>query len=421
VGGTLSNLQQTDGTHYSATFTGAAQTRITNASVSVTAGSWQENNSNLVGGGSTALFEVDTLTTPEPPTIAVSDDPTAMRGQVIPLSTLVAISDRFGLGFQKLELWDSHGTTFGGQFVVNGTPQTGGHEIDVSSADVANTVFDVGTLGGRDTLWARLLQNDGQQTTWQSFMVSAPVDVPPVVTGENKSATHGQSFAAPSVFSASDPDGDLLAEYGFWDTGGGGGHFILNGAPQGNSQEIDVTAAQLSELSYQSGSSTDTLWVRVSDGNQWSQWSQSFAVTTPMDPGPLVTPLSANVSAIHNQSFAASSLFHYSDPFGDAAVEYDFWNSGIGGAHFAINGIALGADQDNFIPSAQLTQLTYQSGSGIDSLWFRASDGTEWSPWSNALTVTAPIDTGPVVTPDNSNVSAFHNQSFAACLTTLIR
>ena len=39
--------------------------------------------------------------------IAVSSDPTAVRGQVISLSTLVAISDRFGLGFQKLELWDS--------------------------------------------------------------------------------------------------------------------------------------------------------------------------------------------------------------------------------------------------------------------------------------------------------------------------
>ncbi len=42
VGGTLSNLQQTDATHYTATFTGTANTGISNASVSVTAGSWQE-------------------------------------------------------------------------------------------------------------------------------------------------------------------------------------------------------------------------------------------------------------------------------------------------------------------------------------------------------------------------------------------
>jgi hypothetical protein len=40
VGGTLSNLQQVNATTYTATFTGAADTDTTNASVSVTAGSW---------------------------------------------------------------------------------------------------------------------------------------------------------------------------------------------------------------------------------------------------------------------------------------------------------------------------------------------------------------------------------------------
>jgi Bacterial Ig-like domain len=147
VGGTLSNLAGAGNT-YTATFTGAAKSHISNASVSVTAGSWQESNSNPGDGGSSALFEVDTLSMPQPATIAVSSDPTAVRGQVISLSTLLAISDRFGLGFQSLELWDSQGTMFGGQFVVNGVPQTRGHEIDVSPTDVANTVFDVGTLGG---------------------------------------------------------------------------------------------------------------------------------------------------------------------------------------------------------------------------------------------------------------------------------
>ncbi len=50
-------------------------------------------------------------------------------------------------GYQKLELWDSNGTVAGGQFEVNGVAQTGGHEIDVTPANVANTVFDAGTLG----------------------------------------------------------------------------------------------------------------------------------------------------------------------------------------------------------------------------------------------------------------------------------
>jgi hypothetical protein len=45
LGGTLSNLTGS-GETYTATFTGAAKTHITTASVSVTAGSWQENDGN---------------------------------------------------------------------------------------------------------------------------------------------------------------------------------------------------------------------------------------------------------------------------------------------------------------------------------------------------------------------------------------
>jgi hypothetical protein len=73
VGGTLSNLQQTDATHYTATFTGAANTDINNASVSVTAGSWQEENGNVGSGGSTALYTVDTQ--PPPAEFVIPVDP----------------------------------------------------------------------------------------------------------------------------------------------------------------------------------------------------------------------------------------------------------------------------------------------------------------------------------------------------------
>ena len=62
VGGTLGNLQQTDATHYTATFTGAANTDISTASVSVAAGSYQDAAGNAGAGSSTAAFTVDTVT-----------------------------------------------------------------------------------------------------------------------------------------------------------------------------------------------------------------------------------------------------------------------------------------------------------------------------------------------------------------------
>src|SRR6185312_1561799 len=71
-GGRLSNLTGS-GKSYTATFTGAAETHITNAFVSVTAGSWQEDSGNPGTGGSSALFQVDTLTPAPPPAGTTAD------------------------------------------------------------------------------------------------------------------------------------------------------------------------------------------------------------------------------------------------------------------------------------------------------------------------------------------------------------
>jgi hypothetical protein len=248
----------------------------------------------------------------------------------------------------------------------------------------------------------------------QSFTVTAPIDTGPVETISNLTATHGESFAASSLFSYSDPVGSAATEYSFWDTGTGGGYFALNGTALGANQNNIITAAQLSQLTYQSGAGTDTLWVRANDGTLWGPWSNAFTVTAPIDTGPVVIPTSTNVSAAHNQSFAASSLFSASDPFNDAITEYDFWNAGTGGGYFALNGQMLGTNQNNYVSAAQLAQITYQSGSGTDTLWVRVSDGAQWSPWSQSFTVTGPVDTGPTVTPASANISATHNQSFAA-------
>jgi hypothetical protein len=206
----------------------------------------------------------------------------------------------------------------------------------------------------------------------------------------NIAAQHGQSFAAASLFKASDRDGDAITQYAFRDSRAGGGHFVLNGVVQAAHQEIDVTAAQLSQLSYQSGSGADTLQVRVSDGLKWSPWSGSFTVRAPIDPGPTITPTNAHLKSFANQTFAASSLFGYKDPFASPATQYDFWNSGGGGGHFVLNGSVLPAKQHNIIPAAQLGQLSYQVGTGTDTLRVRANDGTVWGGWSKSFTISDP-------------------------------
>ena len=237
-------------------------------------------------------------------------------------------------------------------------------------------------------------------TTTVNITATPPVDTPPVVTVSNLTATHGQIFTAAQLYSARDSDGDDIAQVEFWDAGTGGGHFLLNGVAQGANQGIFVTAAQLSQLTYQSGSGADTLWVRANDGSQWSPWSSSFTVTAPIDAAPVETV--ANVALSKGQStIAASSLFTASDPDGDTITKYAFWNAGAGGGHFMLNGVAQGSGQEIDVSAAQLSQLSYQSGSGADTLWVRANDGYAWGAWSQSFGVSPWSDTPPTVMGSN--------------------
>jgi hypothetical protein len=83
-------------------------------------------------------------------------------------------------------------------------------------------------------------------------------------------------------------------------------------------------------------------------------------------------------------------LIGYSDPFNSPATQYDVWNSGAGGGHFLLNGRTLAANQDNVVSATQLGQLSYQVGTGSDTLWARANDGTVWGAWSKSLTISDP-------------------------------
>src|SRR5205807_2287417 len=145
---------------------------------------------------------------------------------------------------------------------------------------------------------------------WQGFVVTPWTDSAPVMTVSNIAAVHGQtSLSAASLFTASDPDNDAITTYDFYDATGNG-HFVVNGVAQAAGTIITVTAAQLAQTSYQSGSGADQLYVQASDGTLWSGW-QGFVAIAPVDHAPVVT--APNVTLIHNQSIAAASLFTASD------------------------------------------------------------------------------------------------------------
>lgn len=366
-------------------------------------------------GTANLLFNGITLVPTVAPSLAVGSMGAANRGQSIPISNLAAALDPSNVGFSKLELWHSVGPADGSQLVVNGAPQTTGHEIDLSPADVANTVFNVGS-GGTDTLWARLLQNDGSLTPWQSFTVTAAPDHTPVVTAPDYAASHGQNIAVASLFSVIDGDGDSITACQFWDStpDAASGHWVVGGAPQGAGVAIDVTPVQLTTATFQSGSGSDHVWVRANDGTAWGDWT-GFFVNAPPDNVPVVHPTSATFSATHGQNIAANSLFSVSDLDNtDTVTAFQFWDSTAdpSSGHWVVGGTPQGAGVTIDVTPVQFASATFQSGSGSDHVWVRANDGIAWGPWQD-FNINAP-DNLPVVHPTSANFSATHNLNVAA-------
>src|SRR5205814_2247762 len=111
----------------------------------------------------------------------------------------------------------------------------------------------------------------------------------PIVTAADFTATHNQNMAAGTLFSVSDSDNDPITAYQLWDatTDAASGHWVVGGIAQDASTVIDVTAAQLASTRFQSGSGSDDLWVRASDGFLWSDWKE-FHVNALVDHAPVV-------------------------------------------------------------------------------------------------------------------------------------
>jgi hypothetical protein len=111
------------------------------------------------------------------PTVVVHDQTGVGPGQVISLSTLATVHDAGNIGYKDLELYDTAGTAAGGRFFVNGVAQGGNQVISLTSGELANTTFHVGTGGGTDTIYAWVLENDNTISTPQVLTITDPLDV----------------------------------------------------------------------------------------------------------------------------------------------------------------------------------------------------------------------------------------------------
>ena len=272
-------------------------------------------------------------------------------------------------------------------------------------------VYSGDTFGlGAHTIMASATDAAGN-TSSENFVITVAIDTGPVLGVSNFTAIHNQVFNGSSLFSYSDPFGSAATQYDVWDAGSNGGHFLLNGTTLGANQHNIFMAAQLSQLTYESGFGADTLYVRANDGLVWGGWSNAFTVTSQPNHAPVVT--ASDFSATHGQNIAAASLFSVSDADTDMITAFRFWDSTADATsgHFLVNGVSQGGNQNIDVSAAQLASTTFQSGAVSDDLWVQAYDGVAWSSWKE-FHVNPPFNHAPVVTA--SDFSATHGQNIAA-------
>jgi hypothetical protein len=208
------------------------------------------------------------------------------------------------------------------------------------------------------------------------------------------------------VTSVSNPSGDSITQYGFWDGGTGNGHFTLNGVAQSDGQWIVESTSNLSSIQYISGSvsGSETLFVEVYDATK-GVWSASSSLTaTTVAVLSTVTVNVQDISVSANSSISASSLIaSVTNASNDSITQYAFWDGGTGNGHFALNGIAEADGQWIVVSSSSLSSLQYFGGSssGSETLYVEAYDATQ-GVWSISSSLTA--TTSAVVSPILVNV-----------------
>jgi hypothetical protein len=325
-----------------------------------------------------------------------SFEPTVILAQLPAgaLGNLVSIADPDRVSFQKLELWDSSGgSALAGQFVVNGAPQGGGREIDVTPADVANTFFNVGSLGGSDLLWAQLVESDGQLSGWKSFTVSAPPARLPSFSVSSPLAARGDTIALSDLVKISDPDSIGFQALHLWDSNGtvGGGRFVVNGMPQTGGHVIDVSPSDFASTVFKVGTlgGTDQLWVQLLQVNgELSSWTP-FTVTAPAAQLPSVA-VQDDRSATAGESIPLSRLVTVVDPQNVGFQSLQLWDSNgtSAGGQFVIGNSPQTGGHIIEVAPADLANTVFHAGTlgATDQLWAQIvqSNGqaSGWKPFN---------------------------------------
>jgi hypothetical protein len=224
----------------------------------------------------------------------------------------------------------------------------------------------------------------------------------PVVTATFPivNAAPGEAFTASQLFTASDIGGDPILDYQVEDesTGASNGFWVLNGAVLPSGQITDIPAAQLPDLMFVAGvAALDSLEVAASDSSGFGALTSFYvAAASPAGSTPVIS--AANALEAPSLNIAAASLFSASVASGGTVTGYEVEDTTADSGHWIFNGTVEPAAQLIYVSAAQLSELSFATGYGTDTILVRANAGGSWSNFTTFAVQPPPNPFPPVGT-----------------------
>lgn len=284
--------------------------------------------------------------------------------------------------------------------------------------------------GNGDNVYTVTVQvSDGTSADTQAISVKVNnVGASPVIGG-TVAPNAGRFFLPASntltmadLFTAT---GDTALKYRFYDANAtaGSGSLYLDGVMQPARQAIDVSAADLSRVTFRSqyvAGGRDDILVQLWDGTSWSD-----PVTLPVMSDHLTVASDGNVHVIQGAVLSGTSLVSaltFSDADGNAPVQFRFTDtdSSAGSGYFTLAGAVIAANTPVTVTTAQLSSLQFHaSASNIaERVQFEVSDGVGFGNAANftIFTDAGGINRAPVVVGSVQRAHAAGDHISAASL-----
>ncbi len=223
----------------------------------------------------------------------------------------------------------------------------------------------------------------------------------PDLTVFNASSRLGTSYTLESLFTWSDPEGDMLQSVRLYDTGSAAnsGYIEVNGFRQPARTWIEIPYDEIDTVRYQMANiaSEEKLRIAVSDGRNLSEVGTSTLTAIGV---PVIEATVNDLSVDTIERIPVTSIINKLD-LGPSYIQYqvydenDFFRSG----RLELNGTDLQQGVVHTLTAAEFNQLVFKGaesdfGRQLDPMLIRADNGiTGWSEWVRVNLNTDPVGT----------------------------